>query len=430
MAPRVTRPSTALQPAKNPTFTLEDCYRLALRWSETIAIKKEAIEETQAQFYKAAGDAIGNVNFVMTHFSQQRERSVPGGSFFGEDSVGSTSTRPVRRERKFVIEQPLFQGFKTLAALGAAGSLTREKKEERIRAEQLLFQEVSGVFYDAQFRKSRIEDYFKILKVYEDRLKELERREKLGRSRLSEVAAVKTQRNIKKAELEVVKGELANTLYQMEFLTGIPIPAEDLLDDTDILGPDGGYEIYLERVGMRPDVKAKYQSMRSYRQAIIEAQSGLWPHLFLDYQHYEKREGFQSNTDWDMLFTVDVPIFKGGETFGLIKESVSRWKQAKFLYSQTKREAELEIKQSYSTWEASYLSYKAYDEAFTSSRENYRLQEADYNRSLVNNLDVLTALESLFDSKRDKTAAYYLMKQNYWKLQIAAAQCCGEGSEI
>ena len=92
---------------------------------------------------------------------------------------------------------------------------------------------------------------------------------------------------------------------------------------------------------------------------------------------YDKREGFQSGIDWDTLFTVDVPIFKGGTTFGKFQEAIVDWKQAKLNYALTKRKAELEIKGDFQNWLTSVEEHKAMDQAVKAAQENYRLQKED-----------------------------------------------------
>jgi outer membrane protein len=323
-----------------------------------------------------------------------------------------------------VIRQPIFQGFRSLAALGAVGSLTKQKKEEKIRAEQLLYLDVVQAFYFIHAHKKNVENYEKIVKLYQERIEDLEARERIGRSRLSEVVTAKSRMKLQEAELAAARGELANSLHTMEFLTGISIELGDLQDDDLIKEVLEEIDAYLSEVPGRPDVQAAFQSMRAYWQGVIEAQSGLWPHINLENNYYEKREGFQSTIKWDLLFTIDVPLFKGGETVGSIKEAVSRWKKAKLSYSQITREAELEIERAYEDWVALVSTYKAYEEAAGAAQESFNLQKKEYDRNLISNLDVLVALESLFNIKRDAVRSYYEVKESYWRLKVASGDCC------
>jgi outer membrane protein TolC len=121
---------------------------------------------------------------------------------------------------------------------------------------------------------------------------------------------------------------------------------------------------------------------------------------------------------------MEIPLTTGGTNAGVLKEAVSEWKKAKYSSSLTRREAQLEVKQAYQNWISSLKQYKLYEEAANASDQNLTLQKEDYSRSLVSNLDVLAALETLNDTRRNSNRVFYEMKQNYWRLKIAMGDCC------
>ena len=399
------------------SLTLHGCFELALKRSETVAIRKEEIENAKAQIFKAASEAIGDVDFVITDFRQEAPEGGGGGS-----SVGSTLSARDRRERKFVIKQPLFQGFKSIGALTGAGGLKKQRQQEWIRAKELLFLDVASAFYGLVRSQKDVETIESIHRLFEERITELTEREKIGRSRPSEVATARAKMKILEAELAGARGALAIRRYLLEFLTGIPVGAEQLRDEEPDANVTPDLSNSLEAAATRADVEAAQQAMKTAKRGILVAQSSLWPEISLEHNHYEKREGFQSGFDWDLLFKVDVPLSRGGENIGKVKEAVSYWKKAKLNYSLAERQAELEIKQSYEEWMTSVNQSNAIEEAVKASHENYRLQKEEYEHNLVNNLDVLTALESLHQTQREANRIYYQMKENYWRLQVALGE--------
>ena len=405
----------ATVPATPAPLTLEECYALALKQSETVMIQKEDIKEAEAQFFKAASEALGDADFEMTYF---RQKELPS----GEGGVSGSFTDPDRRQRWFVIKQPLFQGFKSLGALVGAGSLKNQQKDEWIRAKQLLFLDVADAFYGLLREKKNLEVIDGIYRLYHARTRELTSRERIGRSRASELVTAKSR--MKETEAERARTRAAHALAQdlLEFLTGTglqgrPLQEEELPDEAIEEIDD-----YLQKVQERADVEAAKQAMKTASQGIVVAQSEFWPTVNLEHNRYNRREGLQSDIDWDLLFTVDVPLFRGGETVGKVKEALSRWKKQKLNYSYAKRHAELEVKQAYQNWVSSVDETRALREAVQASEENFRLQRDDYTHSLVSNLDVLQALEALHRTRLDANRAYYQMKENYWNLRIAAGE--------
>ena len=53
---------------------------------------------------------------------------------------------------------------------------------------------------------------------------------------------------------------------------------------------------------------------------------------------------------------------------------------------------------------------------------NYALQSEDYRRNLVNNLDVLQAIQGLQETRRNYNQAYYANKRFYWQLLASTGE--------
>lgn len=415
--PPLVKEEPLLTPAIRPPVTLRECYEFALQRSETVAIEKEQIKEAEAQFFKAASEALGDIDFVMEHKRQDIQKG--GGS---DGAVATSSADPDRRERKFTFSQPLFRGFKSIGALAGAGSLKKEQKEEWLRAKQLLFLDVVEAFYGLLRQKKDLDAVEEIHRLLEERIRDLAERELIGRSRQSEVVTARARLKSVEAERSRARGEHAVAQLVLEFLTGLDLASRELVEEDAPEAAADPLDRYLASVEGRPDVEAARQSMKTSRQGVIVAQSAFWPEITIEHNQYERREGFLSNLDWDFLFKINVPLFRGGETVGKVKEARSLWRQEKLNHSFVLREAELEIKTAYQYWIASLEEVRALEEATESSRENFQLQREEYQRNLVSNLEVLEALESLHETRREANQAYHRMKINFWNLWIAAGE--------
>ncbi len=404
-------------PAENTPLTLRACYELALKRSETVAIQKEEIEEAEAQIFEATSEALGDVDFVMEKFHQANPAG--GGD---SSSIGRTFTDPERLESRFTISQPLFRGFRALGALTGAGSLTKQQKEEWFRAKELLFLDVANAFYGLLREKKDLRALQEIHVLIRHRIEELTEREQIGRSRSSEVVTATARMKALEAERAHTRGSLKVARHVLEFLTGIELGGRRLAEENLPQEPSREISDYLAAAELRSDVQAAKQSMKTARQGIVVAQSEFWPELSLEHNRYQRREGVQADIDWDLLFKLDVPLFRGGGTVGKVKEAVSRWKKEKLAYSLALRQAEFEIKEAYQNWIASVAEDASLKEAVKSAADNFRLQREEYKRNLVSNLDVITALEFLHQTRRDSNHAYYQMKENYWGLRVAAGE--------
>lgn len=408
--------AVSMTPAKLSNLTLRESYELALKQSETVAIQKEDVEEAEAQFFIAASEAVGDIDFVM-------ERNLTETQTGGDSSSVATSlTDPDRRTRKFVINQPLFQGFKAFGALTGAGSLKRQQKEEWLRARQLLFLDVVSAYYSLMREKKDSESIEDIHTLFRERVRELGERERIGRSRTSEVVTARSRMRILEAEASRARGTLALARHLLEFLTGMEWTGREPIDESLPEDSTQGLAEYLAAVESRPDVEAARQAVKTAWRGVIVAQSEFWPELSIEHTQYERREGVQANIDWDFLFKINVPLLQGGEAIGKFKQAVSKWKKEKLEFSKVRREAVRDIKDSYEKWLASRSESASLQEALKVAEENFRLQREEYAHNLVGNLDVLEALELLHTTRRDANRASYQMKEDYWRLRIAAGE--------
>jgi outer membrane protein len=409
----------AISPAaaiETDTLSLDECYRLALVQSEVVAIQKEAIARATAQIFNAASQGLGDVDFVINR-ALQENKAVPSGG-----SLGSTFVDPDKQESKFVISQPLFQGFKAIGALTGAGSYRKEQTEAWIRAKELLYKDVAMAFYNVLRYEKEIEINHGIHELLVKRIKELEDREKIGRSRLSEVINAETGLKVLEADLAAAKGALATARYMLEFLTGTDMEGRQLEEEMTEEVSSKTLTEHLKSAITRSDVKAAEQAVKTAWRGILVAQSGFWPTMTLAHNQYMRREGFMASVDWDTMFEFNLPLFSGGETVGQVKDAVGILKQKKLTFTLARRQAELEIKQSYQIWLSAKETNERLKEAVQKAVKNYEIQSEEYTRSLVSNLDVLSALESLNNTRQRENLTYYIMKQDEAAFRVAVGE--------
>jgi len=399
------------------SLSLEECYRLALVQSEVVAIQKEAISRATAQIFNAASQGLGNVDFIINRTFQDSQKSNLSGS-----SIGNAIGDPNMQESKFTISQPLFQGFKAIGALTGAGSFKQQQTEAWIRAKELLYSDVARAFYNVLRYEKEIEINQGIHELLEKRIKELEDREKIGRSRTSEVITAKTDLKILEADVASARGALATVRYLLEFLTGTELGTRKLEEESSETVSSQTLTEHLKMAALRSDVKAAEQAVKTAWRGILVAQSGFWPTITLDHNRYMRREGVLANLDWDTLIKFDVPLFSGTATVGQVKDSIGILKQQKLTFSLAKRQAELDIKQSYQIWLSAKETNNLLKEAVQDAERNYAIQSEEYTRSLVSNLDVLAALQSLQNTRQRQNLTYYVMKQDEAAFRVAIGE--------
>lgn len=386
-------------------LTLSDCYKLALKQSESVAIHGEMMKEAEGRFLQSLSAALPKISFVA---SEKRQDGSDSGSF----------TLKEVPEYKFTFSQPLFSGFKEFAAIAGSRAEKRQRLNEEARAKQLLFTDVSDAFYLLLGYQEDLASLQGIHAALVERVDELKKREVIGRSRPSEIASAEARLSRLEADIELVRSQEEVARELLNFLTGKKIT--NIVDEPLPAPRPASPDQYTPKAQNRPDVLAAKEARQAALKEVTAAQSGLWPKASLDGNYYTKRVGASQDVDWDFTFRVDVPLFEGFNTFGQTKEARAKEKQAQLQWNQTLRNASLEIQNTYTRLQAAYRRYEALEKALRAAEKNYQLQKQDYQFNLVNNLEVLQSLEDLQNAQRDFIAVKNETKRSYWNFWVAA----------
>ncbi|MBI4343709.1 MAG: TolC family protein [Candidatus Omnitrophica bacterium] len=392
-------------------LTLAECYALARKRSETVAIQQELIRETQGRFVQALSTALPSLSFN----SSDKRQDGAGTSAFTLRDVP---------ERKFVLSQPLFSGFREFAAIAGSRAEQRQRTLEKQRAEHLLLGDVADAFYLLREQRAVLGVLELTRSTLLERLEEMDERVRLGRSRSSEIASLEAELRRVEAQIIQVRGREATARQLLEFLTGLE--GVEGLDEPEELPPAPEEEAsYVARAKQRPDVLASFEAWEVARKEVTVARADLWPDVDVDANYYVERAGAAADVAWDATLTVDVPLFEGGKAVGNIRSARARAEQARLAHQRAQRSAALEAGEAHTQFTAALARVAMLRQALEAAQTDYRLQLDDYRLALVNVLDVLETLQTLQQARQDLTQAAHEAKRLHWQLRIAS----GEGLE-
>lgn len=394
--------------SESAMLTLADCYALALKRSEEIAIRQELIAEAQGRFTQALSGILPRVSFS----SSDKWQDGSGSSQFTLRKVP---------ERKFVFNQPLFAGFKEFSAMTATKAQGRQRVLEKKRAEQLLFLNVSDAYYLLLEKQEDLRILQSIQKTLSGRLQELLERERLGRSRASEVAGTEAEILRTQAQEEMVRSEEIVARQLVEFLIGRDL-SEALEEPRPSLPHLDADQTYLAKSPTRPDVQASQEAALAAEKRVAVAQAGYLPTVNVEGNYYVERVGVAKDVNWDVALKVEVPLFTGGQTTGAVKEASSQAAQTKLRAGEAGRTATREVQEAYAKLQSALNRSNTLARALEASEESYRLQTQDYRLNLINNLEVLRSLAELEEARREFMHSHYDAQRLYWNLKVAAGE--------
>jgi outer membrane protein len=256
-------------------------------------------------------------------------------------------------------------------------------------------------------------------KVLFERMGELEKRQVIGKSRPSEVASAEAKLRRNEAAVEVVRAQKEVAGQLVEFLIGKPF--ERLVEEDIPTGDQELQSLYL-KADDRADVVAARENFAAYKNNITAARSSFLPTVTLSGNAYTKRGDTYEGNDWDATLAVNVPLFNGLSDVGQVAQARAQANAADLRLSQVKRKALLEVRNVHTKWLAAEQKLKAFVFAAEASARNYQLQEEDFQKSLVSNLDVLQALEDLQSARRDVVAARTDLARSYWAVKVSTGE--------
>ncbi|MCB4791505.1 MAG: TolC family protein [Elusimicrobia bacterium] len=399
-------------PVDQKGLSLENCYLYSLNNSLDIAIKKESGNETKGRYKQAVGAVLPKVSFSALYLKQgvDQDSSLPQ-SFGSQDNT----------QNKLSFSQPVFNGFKEFSALSILKDEQIERSLEELRARQTLLVEVSESFYNLIEYSEAIKTYEEIKTIIEQRIKDLEERVKLGRSRESEIASTKVLYYHNQVELQTLKNQKANEEKKMKYLTG--------LDKLDVLNDSAFYpdlpsseETYTKEAESRPDVAGAKQSYLIAHRRVSIAKSGFMPSINLNAGYYMTGTGRYAGISWDALVNAELPLIPFTNTAGNVDEAVAVERQAGLSFESAKRKAVLEISTFYEDFRYALENKEAYDNALKANEENYNFQLKDYKLNLINTLELLTTIHELQDARRFNVHAVNEVKRAYFRLLVSSGQ--------
>jgi len=250
------------------------------------------------------------------------------------------------------------------------------------------------------------------------RITELEAREDLGRSRKSEVVAAKTQLTQDKASYLDAAGAERLAQQALKFLTGLDT---DLAPAEIPLREQGDPEAYLKAALTRPDIAARRKTLESAGYLADVQEHNLWPTLAAYGNYYPLRTPAPDPADrWDAGLTLNLPLYTGGVAGAQREVARAGQRSAALALGLAERAALSEVRSAYDELHYLALEEASLKEALSLAQENARLQQEDYKLGLVTNLDVLSALNTVQQTRLALSQARAMENVALLKLEIAA----------
>lgn len=398
-------------------LSLPICYELALLRMETIGLSEEDVRTAQARYREAIGAILPSVKVVGEQYFY-KDRATTSDLGLGGTVVGSDDLQP--RTARVNVKVPIFSGLRDIQAARALRAEIAGSRESARRVRQNLYLSVAESYYQTISYEEDLLILNDVVKSLDSRIAVLEKWVRLGRSRDSELLQSQTTLAQTRVSIERTKKLMVATREMLAFYIGVPSSRWSLQPDAAALPDSLVMGEYLAQSANRPDVLAAVELERSARARLSAAKGEHFPKLSFDGNYAFYNSDTPGQTDWSGFLTLEIPIFEGGSIEARVDQNKSLFAQRKLDLSQLQREAERDVRTAFDQFNASLAELARLREAVATANLNYRAQEADYNLHVVNNIDVLDALQTLHNLRREEASARANTRLNLIRLYVAA----------
>jgi len=390
--------------------SLEDCFRSAVRRSETLTSDAESIRRAEEDILQSRANFHPSADLSATYTRQDE----PGGAL-GQSLFPST-----QKTAQISVTQTLFRGFRAIATLRQS----KAAKEASIYAWQKayiqLYEDTAQSYFNVLKGEHDLRNYDLELKSHRARREQLARMRNFGRAREADVVAVEASIAGVEASAASARGVLGSDRATLAFLTGVDgdLPIVDIAS-APVRPSEGG--IFLTRLDQRPDVKEAGKTLEAAGYAVTAARGAYFPSVAATGNYYLTRPGAYSDVKWDAQLSLSLPLFSGGKLRSDTRKAESSRETERLAYARVSRQATEEIRSLFNVAEAGSEQAAKLTEASKLYDRYYDLLLKDNQAGIASNVDVMLALATVEQTRRSLDRAVLSAHYDAFRLRLASA---------
>ena len=376
--------------AENLSFT--ELYHAAIKNNSLILNQNVSIEIAIEEKDKAYSTVRPQLNLVSS--TVWREQANVGA--FGEG----------RQHNAYAsLSQPLFSGGAEYYALKIAKTFPEIAKLNKNFSEIQLYTQLSQLFYEG----IRLQNEQKILvdqnKLLQERISTLQKRASIGRSKSTEVLAAKSiqakviaETSLNQKQMDFLKQKIKNlSLLESDY---------NFVEDQDPLGltitPD-----WEKKLLTHPSVVIAELQIQNQKNQIQADGAGFLPKLDVEGKYYLDRAGILKDSDWDVTLNASWNLYGGGTTTSSKRISTLKLQQQEATLRETTTNLRNEFLTLLKNLDQQKQINKELKNAVEINKKNYEVHRSEFDKGLVNHLDLLRVLEEFLQAQKSYEQQIY-----------------------
>jgi outer membrane protein TolC len=395
-------PTLADLPPTNQPLSLEDSLRIANTNNERLNISGEDYLQAIIAKRRAFAGFLPTVSFVPSYFVQDKS----GGGVSGTGGPNNARTHSFDAPVNGQIN--LFNGFRDVANLRSAEATIEQQRLNLLDAREALLLDVAQTYFRVLRAERSVVVLENSLAVQDERVRYIRGRFQAGVARQLDVAQTEALQSSTRVTLIDARNDVKNGRAALAFLLGVHDVPNQLIDTVAMPNEapplEGVEQLAAEH---RQDLLAAQNAIEAARQNVEVAFGQYYPSIALDVNAFLKRESSPTDSQWNALLSLNLPIFSAGLIEADVRDAWSRLRQTKYAESLLRRQIKQDVETAYNDTIASVRRLNELQVQITAAAEAYRQADQQYNVGLATNLERLTAQDQLLSAQLQYASESY-----------------------
>jgi len=374
-------------PRKVPhVLTLSTALRMANDNNETLAIAGENYLQAIIAKDRAFANFFPTISLAPTDYQRRgfNETQFPPG--FGNLFQTHYFDTPLAASLNVNI-------LRDSAAISAAGSYSGVQKSLLLNMQSDLLLETAQTYYAVLSAQRAVQVLRRTLQVEHATVQSTIRKQRAGVTlRLTvlqdQADAARTRVQLTNAENSVQRGRAT-----LAFLIGASSLDHAHLLNRFRMPPHVPAMKSLDAIALadRQDLRADKDKVVVAEKQVTVAMAEYFPSVSINFDTFLYKESFPSDSWWNGLFTVNMPIFEGGMIYNDVRTAYSKLRQAMLEEQMLKREIHEQVRIALSNWLSSQELIRDTRTEVQAARAAFLQARHSFKVGLATNLDMITA---------------------------------------
>ncbi len=325
------------------------------------------------------------------------------------------TTQGFEPDASLELRHPLYDGGQLSAKKAKAEALTKAADHELSQEQLSLKLSLNKAFYELLAAETDVRNLTASRKLYEKRIATLKERQKIGRSKSSEVLAAQTQLQVLIAQSAVAEAALHQAELKLSHLSGLEAPFSLIdslhLDTIRQASPTN-------ETPPSPSLAAAKARTEAAEQEMTSQKANTKPKLDAIAAYNWSRSDDIQQQKLSAGLGLTWTLYDAGESTAMVSGANLEMQKAALQEKELLRQVGLEFQLAQKSWTEGLLQVTSLEQAYEIATQTVRVQQQDYDNGLVTNLELMQAMDTQLQVKRNLDQAVYRCKQAYLETQL------------